>query len=159
MCKVLNFFVATFLFSCANVGDHPAKEKDDPLAVKFQLIKGKLQEFSDKHNAKLSTVWSIVEKHDPNVFDSFLVRHIVWTDGRFGKAILIQQHSDNNGIDTTSWDFKNIAWLQDTLLTAKPTYENDLLTKVDFQIIERDIDQLLHASENSLSKVKVEDLK
>ena len=159
MGKAINFLFVLLLISCGDASDQTIKEKDDPLAKKFQLIQKNLQEFADKHNAKLSTVWSKIQKHDREGFDSFLIRHIVWTDGRFGKAIFIGQHSDLNGIDTSTWDFSNIAWLQDTQATAKPTFVNNLLTKVDFQVIETDIEQLLRTSEKNLRGVKVENLK
>jgi hypothetical protein len=159
MDKVFNCFVILFLFSCGDIGNQATKRKDDPLANKFQRIEGKLQEFADKHDAKISTVWSTIQKHDPDGSDSFLVRHIVWNDGRFGKAVSIQQHSSIKGVDTTAWDFSNIAWLQDTPVTVKPTVVKNLLTKVDFQIIERDIESLLSKSEKMLSVIKVEDLK
>jgi hypothetical protein len=159
MRKVITIILVIFICSCGNLGYKASLENDDLLAFRFQGIKGNLQEFSNKHNAKLSTVWSKVQKYNPDALDSFLVSHLVWTDGRFGKAIFIQQHSDINGIDTTTWDFKNIVWLQDTILTAKPTYEINLLTKVVFQIIERDIDLLLRTSEKNLNAVRREDLK
>jgi hypothetical protein len=159
MRKVINIILVIFIFSCGNLGYKAPFENDDLLAFRFQGIKVNLQEFANKHNAKISTVWCKVQKYNPDAFDSFLVRHLVWTDGRFGKAIFIQQHSDINGIDTTTWDFKNIAWLQDTILTAKPTYEINLRTKVGLQIIERDIDLLLSTSEKNLNLVRLKDLK
>ncbi len=159
MRKVLHFLVVLFLFSCADVGNQSTTPKDDPLAKRFQNIEEKLQKFAEKHNAKISTVWSKVQKHDPDGFDSFLVKLIIWNDDRFGKAIFIQQHSDVNGIDTTAWDFSNIAWLQDTQVNAKPTFVKNLLTKVEFQIIEKDIEQLLSKSEKILGPIKLENLK
>ena len=159
MCKVLHFLIVLLLFSCADVGNHATNQKDDPLAKRFQNIEGKLQEFAEKHNAKISTVWSKIQKHDPDGSDSFLVKHIVWNDDRFGKAVFIQQHNDINGVDTTNWDFSNIAWLQDAQKTAKPTFVKNLLTKVDFQIIEKEIEQLLSKSEKVLDAIKEEDLK
>jgi hypothetical protein len=159
MRKVLYFLMVLFLFSCADVGNQRTGQNDDPLAKRFQNIEVELQEFAKKHNAKISTVWSKVQNHDPEGSDSFLVKHIVWIDNRFGKAVFIQQHSDFNGVDTTAWDFSNIAWLQDTPLTAKSTFVKNLLTKVEFQIIEKDIEQLLSKSEKVLGSIKVEDLK
>lgn len=159
MRKVINSFVVLFLSSCGGIGSQTTKEMDDPLADRFQPIERKLQEFAHKHSAKPSTVWSKIQKNDPEGYDSFLVRHIVWIDGRLGKAVFIGQHSDIKGVDTTTWDFSTIAWLADTLTAAKPTYVNHLLTKVDFQIIEKNIEQLLSTSEKTLNVVKVEDLK
>ena len=159
MRNFFHFLIVLFLSSCADVGNQSTNQKDDPLAKRFQNIEGKLQEFAEKHNAKISTVWSKVQKYDPDGSDSFLVKHIVWNDKCFGKAVCIQQHSDINGIDTTAWDFSNIAWLKDTQVTAKPTFVKNLLTKVEFQVIEKDIEQLLSKSEKVLSAIKVEDLK
>ena len=159
MRKVLEFLIILFLSSCAEVANQSTKSQDDPLAKRFQNIEVKLQEFAEKHNAKISTVWCKVQKHDPDDFDSFLVKHIVWNDDRFGKAVFIQQHSDINGVDTTAWDFSNIAWLKDTQVAAKPTFVKNLLTKVEFQIIEKEIGGLLSKSETVLGAVKVEDLK
>lgn len=158
MRKLIYALVTLIVFSCLNRKD-PAKEETNTLLdTRFQFIKEKLEAFAKKHNAKISTAWSHLQTHDPDKTDSFLVRHIVWTDGRFGKAVLIQQHSDKI-VDTTAWDFTYVAWLQDTARTAKPTYVNNLLTKVDFQIIEKNIERLLSTSEKNLSIIKVEDLK
>ena len=156
---VINSLIVLFLFSCGNVGGQATKRMNDPLDYKFEHIERRLQKFAIKYNAKLSTVWSKLERHDPDGSDSFLVKHIVWTDGRLGKAVIIQQHNDIKGVDTTAWDILNLAWLEDTQLIAKPTYVKYLLTKVDFQIIERNIEQQLNKSEKSLSMVKVDSLK
>ena len=159
MYKALSCLVILFLFSCGDAGNQATNQNVDALANRFQHIKGKLEKFADKHDATISTVWSKVQKHDPDGSDSFLVKHIVWNDGRFGKAIFIQQHNGIEGVDTTTWDFSNIAWLQDTQATAKPTFVKNLLTKVEFQTIEKDIEQLLSKSEEVLGAIKVEDLK
>jgi hypothetical protein len=159
MRKVLYYLVILFLFSCGDAGNQATRRKVDPLTNRFQLIEGKLKKFADKHGAKISTVWSKVHKHDPNGSDSFLVKHIVWNDGRFGKAVFIQQHSGIEGVDTTAWDFSNIAWLQHTQASAKPTLVKNLLTKVDFKMIETDIERLLNESEKVLSVIKEKDLK
>lgn len=118
---VINSLIVLFLFSCGDVGDQATKRVDDPLGYRFEHIEGRLKKFATKHNAKLSTVWSKWERHNPDGSDSFLVKHIVWTDGRLGKAVFIQQHNDVKGVDTTAWDILNLAWLEDTELTAKPT--------------------------------------
>ena len=159
MYKALSCLVILFLFSCGDAGNQATNQNVDALANRFQHIKGKLEMFADKHDAKISTVWSKVQKHDPDGSDSFLVKHIVWNDGRFGKAIFIQQHNGIEGVDTTTWDFLNIAWLQDTQMIAKPTVVKNLLTKVDFKIIETDIERLLNESEKGLSVINVKDLK
>ena len=159
MRQVLNTLLISFLFSCGNAGNQATEQEPDPLANKFQPIEAKLQEFADRYNAKISTVWSKVQKHDPDGSDSFLVRHIVWNDGRFGKAIFIQQHNGLEGIDTTTWDFSNIAWLRDTSATAKPTFVKNLLIKADFKLIEKDIERLLNESEKILGRIEVKDLK
>lgn len=159
MRNFFHFLIVLFLSSCANVSNQSTNQKGDPLAKRFQNIEGKLQEFAEKHDAKISTVWSKIQKHDPEGSDSFLVKHIVWNDNRLGKAVFIQQHSDINGVDTTAWDLSNLAWLQDTQAIVKPTFVKNLLTKVNFQIIEKDIVQLLSKSDKVLLAVKLEDLK
>lgn len=87
------------------------------------------------------------------------MRHIVWPNGRFGAAIMIHLHTDNTGVNTTGWDFSTIAWLADTPLLTKPTYVNDLVKKVEFRIVEKNIDQLLIISEKNLKAIRVENLK
>lgn len=159
MGKALSLLVVIFFFSCENVKHQTIRQTDDPLANKFQLIHGKLQRFADKHGAKISTVWGKVERHNPDGSDSYLVKHIVWYDGRYGKGVFIQQHHSIERVDTTAWDISNIAWLQDTQSIVKPTYEKKLLSRVDFRIIERDIEKLLQESEEVLSQVKEKDLK
>jgi hypothetical protein len=159
MRKVLHFLMVLFLFACTDVSNESTKSQDDPLAKRFQNIDVQLQEFAEKHSAKISTVWSKIQNHDPDGLDSFLVKHIVWNDGRFEKAILIRQHNDISGVDTTVWDFTNVAWLKDTQASAKPTFVKNLLTKVEFQIIEKDIEGLLSISETVLGAIKAQDLK
>ena len=159
MRQVLTSLVVLFLFSCGDAGNQAGERKVDPFAGRFQLIEGRLNRFANKHQAKISTVWSKVEMHLPGESDSVLVKHIVWNDGRLGKAIFIQQHSGMDGIDTTAWDFSNIAWLQDTQTIAKPAFVKNVLTKVDFRIIESNIEGLLNESEKVLGVIKEEDLK
>ena len=130
----------------------------DAFAKRFKNIEEKLQVFAEKHKAEMSIVWSKMQKYDPDGADSFLVKHIVWEDGRFGKAVFIQHHSDINGVDTTAWDFSTVAWLQDTQVNAKPAFVRNLVTKVGFHVIEKDIEQLLSQSEKVLGGIKREDL-
>jgi len=75
------------------------------------------------------------------------------------KAIIIQPHLTINGIDSSKWDFTNIAWLKDAADSENRSYIKNLLEKVSFDNIEQDIDQLLRQSEKNLREIKKMDLK
>lgn len=159
MAKLTKYFLVLLLFSCQDKGKKVQMQNNDLLAGRFHLIDGKLLEFASRHKAKLSTVWAKSQRHDTDRSDLFLVRHIVWSDGRFDKAVMIAPHNDLNGVDTNVWDFSILAWLENTQLVANPSYENFLVNRVEFRVIEKNIDQLLSRSEKNLMQVKVEDLK
>ena len=92
--------------------------------------------------------------------DKLAMRSIVWVDGSIGKGIIIDQNFENRNIDAPDRDFTNIAWLQDGESNAKgrPFWKKDLMKKVKFDKIEKNIDQLLKQSLKNLAAVKKSDL-
>jgi hypothetical protein len=91
--------------------------------------------------------------------DKLGIRQIQWVDGPIGKAIIINQNFDNGNLDAPNWDFFNIAWLQEVKPKAKrrPFWKKNLLTNIDFKIIESEIDQLLKQSLENLNTIKKKD--
>lgn len=91
--------------------------------------------------------------------DKLTIRQIQWVDGPIGKAIIINQNFDNGNLDAPNWDFFNIAWLQEVKPKAKrrPFWKKNLLTNIDFKIIESEIDQLLKQSLENLNTIKKKD--
>jgi hypothetical protein len=150
MNKVIKLLLTLFLFSC-----------EDPLANRFSSIDNKMRIFAGRHNAKVSTEWVTSSKFTPG--GTSVVRYpmklIVWKDDQIGKAIMIQMHNDLDGLDTTNWDFSNTAWFEGGKAGAKPHYTKSILNKVKFEVIEKNIVQLLSDSEKNLQNKKLEDLK
>lgn len=87
-------------------------------------------------------------------------RKIIWTDGDIGKAIIISQNFQNKNIDSPDWDFTILAWQQNggSREKGRPFWQKHLLQKVHFEMIEKNIDQLLKQSIENLSTVKKSDL-
>jgi hypothetical protein len=128
---------------------------------RFDQIDSKLNELAKQLG---TTVATSVGGHG---FDEITVpkeklqmRRIVWIDGSIGKGIIIDQNFENRNIDAPDWDFINLAWLNDGEPNAKgrPFWKKDLLKKVKFDKIERNIDQLLKESLHNLAAIKKSDL-
>ena len=93
--------------------------------------------------------------------DKFEDRRIVWTTGQIWKAIIIEPSFFGVDIRTPQWRFINLAWVEDELSgpNERPFWEHYLLKNVEFEVIEKNIDQLLSTSVENLEKIKREDLK
>ena len=119
----------------------------------FKSIDNKLNEFTKKHNGRISgrKIFEILRK------DAKKERMIVWEDGLYLKTIFIFPAAFvENG-----WDFNISASLLDNgdIRGEIPFWEKFLLKGVPFPEIERQIDYLLAESEKLLSTVKVEDMR
>jgi hypothetical protein len=161
MSNIKKFILILCLLSCKESKRNETKQSIDPLAAKFRLIENKLNEFAGRHNAKVETAWYFRGNPAYTYTETGPFRRIVWADSTFSKAIIIEPYRDTTGVDSTAWDFLYVAWLDTTVgenPLHNPTYTKNLLKKVKFEVIEKNIDQLLSTSEKELQKIKREDL-
>jgi hypothetical protein len=116
----------------------------------FQDIDNKLIAFADKHNARLTK--------DRNGFFP-IERRIDWIENQIRKAIIIQPaFLMTPNADSSLWNFINVAWIMQNGVAVKPGWMKILLEKSDFNLIDKDIDELLFQSENNLCNIKLEDV-
>ncbi|MEI6266092.1 MAG: hypothetical protein WCP74_13415 [Sphingobacteriia bacterium] len=138
------------------------------LKDKFSTRKNTFNHIDDKLNKLAKQLGTTVDKSvGGHSFDGVDVpkykletRKIFWKDGSIWKGIIIDQNYDNRKIDSPDWNFMNIAWLLDTPSTTRGSsfWEKDLLKKVKFEKIEKNIDRLLKESLDSLRNIKRSDL-
>ena len=121
---------------------------------KFQTIDDKLYSFAIKLNATLSKD----RPHFPREMINFEERRIDWYDNQIKKAIIIQPTFTAKGVDSSLWNFINIAWIEQNGIAIKPGWQSCLIDKKDFSEIEKQIDQLLTKSEQNLKSVEIKDL-
>jgi hypothetical protein len=130
---------------------------------RFRLIDEKLKKFAEKLKAKLATDGSGFSIDGVAVPKELVEeRRIIWVDGQIGKAIIIHpDFFDIPDISSPAWKFFNVAWLEHGSATkkGKPLWIKYLLKKVEFDVIEKNIDQLLNTSKENLEAIKIEDLK
>ena len=129
---------------------------------RFKQIDAKLNEVAKKLKAEVATNGSGYTIEEVRVPDEKIEeRRILWIDGDIGKGIIISPNFAGGNIDSPSWDFVNIAWLQSgpSNTNGRPFWKNDLLEKEKFETIEKNIDQLLNKSIENLKAIKKEDLK
>lgn len=120
---------------------------------RFKEIDPKLKTLSEKLEAKLT----IDRDWDPNA--GFEERRIDWIENDIFKAIIIQPTFKSTGVDSSKWNFINIAWYDDAKSVHRPKWMNNLIDQGKFEIIELKIDELLLESENILSTISMSDLK
>ncbi|MCH2195297.1 hypothetical protein [Kordia sp.] len=120
---------------------------------RFKEIDPKLMKLSQKLEAKLT----IDRDWDPTA--GFEERRIDWIDNDIFKAIIIQPTFKSKGVDSSKWNFINIAWHDDAKSVHRPKWMNNLVNEGKFEIIESKIDDLLLESENALSNISMSDLK
>lgn len=121
---------------------------------KFKTIDDKLHSFAIKFNATLSKD----RPHLPRVMVNFEERRIDWQDNQIRKAIIIQPEFTANGVDSSLWNFINIAWIEQNGIAVKPGWQSYLIDKKDFSEIESKIDQLLIKSEQNLKDIVIKDV-
>jgi hypothetical protein len=122
---------------------------------RFDLIDDKLSELAKKLNAKLTKD----RPEYPEVLRTFEERRIDWNDDEIGKAIIIQPTFEATGVNSTIWNFINIAWYDDAHSLKRPQWIDILVDESQFEAIEKNIDTLLSKSEENLKKIRMEDLK
>lgn len=122
---------------------------------KFKEIDSKLKILS----AKLGATLTKDRPSSPEVLRTFEERRIDWIENDIFKAIIIQPTFKSTGVDSSKWNFINIAWYDDAKSVHRPQWMKNLVNQEKFQIIESKIDELLLESENTLSNISMSDLK
>ena len=122
---------------------------------RFNKIDDKLRNVADKLNAKLTKD----RPEYPQALRTFEERRIDWREGNIFKAIIIQPNFEEKGVNSTIWNFINIAWYDDGQSFQRPQWINILIDKGDFRVIESNIDSLLSQSEEKLKEIGMQDLK
>jgi len=159
---VKGFLLLIFLLSCQEARKANQTDSNIRAASKFREIDGKLRSLTDKLNAKLFTSGGgYVVNGVPVPLDSIEERRIIWVEGEIGKAILITPHFDSADFSSIAWDFVNLAWLQPAKTGSHepPFWTKYLLSKVEFEVVEKNIDQLLNTSTENLEKITLKDLR
>jgi|GEM_PF-1149510 len=139
-------------------GDSPEREiffnllKMNKTNNNFILIDDKLKQFANQLKAEIHS--------DSAMSDKAEERRIIWIDGIFGKAVIIQPDYDS-GLVSQLWNLYNVAWRADERYAGKqaPHWIKYLMKKVPFQDIEQNIDQLLKQSAQNLEAVKRQQLR
>ena len=122
---------------------------------RFELIDEKLSKLANKLNAKLTKDRSGF----PEALITFEERRIDWNDGEISKAIIIQPTFEATGVNSAIWNFINIAWYDDADSAKRLKWIEKLVDKCEFEVIEKQIDDLLSKSEENLKKIRMDDLK
>ena len=121
---------------------------------RFYFIDDKLINLANSLNARLTKD----RPEYPEVLRTFEERRIDWSDNEINKAIIIQPNFEATGVNSSIWNFINIAWHDDAHSVKRPQWINILVDKGEFEMIEKNIDELLFQSEENLKKIKMEDL-
>lgn len=122
---------------------------------RFKNIDEKLERLSAKLGAKITKD----RPSYPESLRTFEERRIDWREEGIFKAIIIQPTFESTGVDSSKWNFINIAWYDDAKSVHRPKLMNNLVNQENFEIIESKIDELLLESENTLSNISKSDLK
>ncbi|RYE50424.1 MAG: hypothetical protein EOP48_19790 [Sphingobacteriales bacterium] len=125
------------------------------MVSRFYLIDDKITNLANRLNARLTKD----RPNYPDVLRTFEERRIDWNDNKINKAIIIQPNFEATGVNSSIWNFINIAWHDDAHSAKRPKWINILVDKSEFEVIEKNIDKLLFQSEENLKKIKMEDLK
>ncbi len=121
---------------------------------RFKNIDVKLDELS----ARLGTNLTKDRPGSPEVLRTFEERRIDWVEDGINKAIIIQPTFEITGVNLSIWNFINLAWIKKNGVAQKPGWAKNLITKMDFKVIEENIDILLNESLNNLKTIKIEDV-
>jgi len=121
---------------------------------KFETIDNKLYSFATKLNGTLTKD----RPHFPREMIDFEERRIDWHENEMRKAIIIQPTFTAKGVNSSLWNFINIAWTERNGIAVKPGWQKCLIEKKDFSEIEKEIDDLLIKSEQNLKGIEIKDL-
>ncbi len=122
---------------------------------RFNFIDNKLLRLASKLNATLRKD----RPNFPQTLRTFEERRLDWRDIEIRKAIIIQPTFEATGVNSAIWNFINIAWHHDALSRKTLKWKKILVDKSDFEVIEKNIDELLRQSEENLKKIVYQDLK
>jgi len=157
-----SFILIILLFSCGQKNKIDQHDRNETVMSKFKLIDKKLKDLAEKLNAKVAKDGSGyyvdgVPVSKPKIEE----RRIIWIEGQIGKAILIHPDFTATDINSPTWNFFNLAWLEQGSPSekGKPFWTKYLLKNAGFEEIEKNIDQLLSTSVENLATIKREDLK
>ncbi len=122
---------------------------------RFSNIDKALEKLADRFKAKLTK-----DRPDyPKALRTFEERRIDWIKNDINKAIIIQPTFKAKGVDSSRWNFINIAWYDDAKSANRPQWFKYLAKEVEFKEIEKDIDALISISISNLDNISMDDLK
>ena len=119
----------------------------------FSNIDSLLEQFAQKQNAKLT------RNRDGMSLDIFKFeeRRIDWIRNGINRAVIIQPEFTSSGVDRNKWRLLNVAWKGTGY--KKIVTEQILTAGVDFNEIEKDIEEWLAKSDTYLNGIEQKDLK
>jgi len=112
----------------------------------------------EKLSAKLGVELIKDRPSYPEALRTFEERRIDWVENGINKAIIIQPTFTSTGVDSSNWNFINLAWIKKGHIAQKPGWIKNLVYQKDFNEIENGIDNLLKESIMNLQAVKIEDV-
>lgn len=117
---------------------------------RFTEIDPKLEILSNQLGGRLS----INRDWDPTA--GFEERRIDWADCEINKAIIIQPTFESTGVNSSIWNFSNVAWVIINEVALKPRWRKELVLEKEFNVIEIQIDKLLLDSVKNLKAIEIE---
>ena len=124
---------------------------------RFDSIENKLAQFADSVNAQL-TEGRKVHQSEAQGYEQ---RQIRWTQDEINRMVLITQFpfEETSDKDGATWNFINLAWLNNSSSSSIPMWEKYLVYKGHFKLIATHIDELLRKSKENLTNIQLADLK
>ena len=113
----------------------------------------------EKLSAKLGAKLTKDRPEYPEALRTFEERRLDWVENKINRSIIIQPIFESSGVDSSRWNFINIAWYDDAKSIHRPQWIKLLVEKKRFENIENRIDDLLSESLSNLNKISIEDLK
>lgn len=121
---------------------------------RFKNIDAKLEELSEKFGVVLTKDRS----NYPEALRTFEERRVDWVENGINKAIIIQPTFRSTGVDSSIWNFINLAWILKRGVAQKPGWSKNLVYQMNFEEIEDNIDSLIDESIKNLQDVQMEDI-
>lgn len=116
----------------------------------FKNIDNQLTKLANRLEGKLT----IDRPSYPEALRTFEERRIDWMHNGIFKAIIIHPKFEVNGVNSSLWTFKIVAWENGSNGIRKNSWRKDLIHEQDFSIIENDIQNLIEKGEEELKKVE-----
>ena len=87
---------------------------------RFTNIEAKLDQIAMSIGAKITAYPGGANINGvPVPVNKIELRNVTWKDGIIAKTIIISPNSEGGDINRPTWDFFNMAWLDDTLSAAR----------------------------------------